>query len=131
MVVHAHSVARAIENRDWLLDMLDRLTDAHEDRLGTVRGLKEETSDEAELMAALVLTAIDADTPRAIVTDSLASTAVADRSTPTVRLQVRFEQGASIPLRKHRPRCDASSTSWSSSSRPTTSSGADGRPTRR
>ena len=29
-VVHAHGVARAIEDRDWLLDMLGRLTDAQE-----------------------------------------------------------------------------------------------------
>jgi transcriptional regulator len=63
VVAHVHGVARAIENRDWLLDMLNRLTDAHEDRLGTVRELKEETSDEVGLMAALVMTAIDADTP--------------------------------------------------------------------
>lgn len=30
VVAHAHGVARAIEDRDWLLDMLGRLTDAHE-----------------------------------------------------------------------------------------------------
>ena len=29
-VVHAHGVARAIEDRDWLMDMLDRLTNAQE-----------------------------------------------------------------------------------------------------
>ena len=29
-VVHAHGVARAIEDRDWLLDMLERLTNAQE-----------------------------------------------------------------------------------------------------
>ena len=29
VVAHVHGVARAIENRDWLLDMLNRLTDAH------------------------------------------------------------------------------------------------------
>jgi transcriptional regulator len=28
VVAHAHGVARAIEDRDWLLDMLNRLTDA-------------------------------------------------------------------------------------------------------
>jgi transcriptional regulator len=32
MVAHAHGVARAIEDREWLLDMLNRLTDAHEAR---------------------------------------------------------------------------------------------------
>lgn len=30
VVAHAHGVARAVEDRDWLLDMLHRLTDAHE-----------------------------------------------------------------------------------------------------
>ena len=30
VVAHAHGVARAIDDRDWLLDMLGRLTDAHE-----------------------------------------------------------------------------------------------------
>lgn len=30
VVAHAHGVARAVEDRDWLLDMLNRLTDAHE-----------------------------------------------------------------------------------------------------
>ncbi|MDM0002625.1 FMN-binding negative transcriptional regulator [Variovorax sp. J22P240] len=29
-VAHAHGVARAVEERSWLLDMLNRLTDAHE-----------------------------------------------------------------------------------------------------
>ena len=29
-VVHAHGIARAIDDRDWLLDMLNRLTTAHE-----------------------------------------------------------------------------------------------------
>jgi transcriptional regulator len=32
VVAHAHGVARAIEDREWLLDMLNRLTDAHEAR---------------------------------------------------------------------------------------------------
>lgn len=32
VVAHAHGVARAIEDRDWMLDMLNRLTDAHEAR---------------------------------------------------------------------------------------------------
>jgi transcriptional regulator len=32
MVAHAHGVARAIEDREWLLDMLNRLTDAQEAR---------------------------------------------------------------------------------------------------
>lgn len=32
VVAHAHGVARAIEDRGWLLDMLDRLTDAQEAR---------------------------------------------------------------------------------------------------
>ncbi len=30
VVAHAHGVARAVEDRDWLLDMLDRLTGVHE-----------------------------------------------------------------------------------------------------
>jgi len=30
VVAHAHGVARAIEDRDWLLDMVNRLTDVHE-----------------------------------------------------------------------------------------------------
>lgn len=30
MVAHAHGVARAVEDRDWLLDMLNRLTRVHE-----------------------------------------------------------------------------------------------------
>jgi transcriptional regulator len=29
-VAHAHGVARAVDNRDWLLDMLNRLTATHE-----------------------------------------------------------------------------------------------------
>ena len=32
VVAHAHGVARAIEDRDWMLDMLNRLTNAHEAR---------------------------------------------------------------------------------------------------
>ncbi|MEY2686398.1 MAG: hypothetical protein RL375_596 [Pseudomonadota bacterium] len=32
LVAHAHGVARAIDDRDWLLSMLDRLTDTHEAR---------------------------------------------------------------------------------------------------
>jgi transcriptional regulator len=32
MVAHAHGVARAIEDREWLLDMLNRLTNAQEAR---------------------------------------------------------------------------------------------------
>lgn len=32
VVAHAHGVARAIEDRDWLLDMLNQLTDVHEAR---------------------------------------------------------------------------------------------------
>jgi transcriptional regulator len=108
LVAHAHGVARAIEDCDWLLDMLTRLTDGQEarrgapwhvadapssfidkllrsivgieipidrlegklkasqdeaylDRVGTVRGLHEEGSDEARSMADLVLKAIEAD----------------------------------------------------------------------
>ncbi len=108
VVAHAHGVARAIEDRDWLLDMLERLTAEHEgrravpwhvadapssyidkllraivgieipidrleaklkasqdesmpDRLGTVRGLREQTSDEAASMADLVMKAIATD----------------------------------------------------------------------
>lgn len=34
-VAHAHGTARAIEDRDWLLDMLNRLTNAHETRQAT------------------------------------------------------------------------------------------------
>lgn len=30
VVAHVHGVARAIDDRDWLLDMLNRLTDVHE-----------------------------------------------------------------------------------------------------
>ncbi len=108
VVAHAHGVARAIDDRDWLLGLLDRLADAHEagrpapwrvgdapssyidrmlraivgieipierldgklkasqdeampDRLGTVRGLRDEASDEAGRMADLVLQAIEAE----------------------------------------------------------------------
>ena len=32
VVAHAHGVARAIENHDWMLNMLNRLTDTHEAR---------------------------------------------------------------------------------------------------
>ena len=32
VVAHAHGVARAIEDRDWLLDLVNRLTDVHEAR---------------------------------------------------------------------------------------------------
>ncbi|ODV09356.1 MAG: transcriptional regulator [Rubrivivax sp. SCN 70-15] len=107
-VAHAHGRARAIEDRDWLLEMLNRLTDEHEaerpqpwrvgdaptsfidgmlraivgieipidrlegklkasqdeampDRLGTVRGLRAESADEAGSMADLVMKAIEAD----------------------------------------------------------------------
>lgn len=107
-VAHAHGVARAIEDRDWLLDMLNRLTSVHEagqpapwrvgdapadyidkmlraivgieipidrleaklkasqdedmqDRLGTVRGLRQTPCDNARSMAALVRMAIDAE----------------------------------------------------------------------
>jgi transcriptional regulator len=108
LVGHAHGVARAIEDRDWMLDMLNRLTDVHEahraapwhvgdapsafidkflraivgieipidrlegklkasqdedlqDRVGTVRGLREQASDEAGAMADLVMKAIETD----------------------------------------------------------------------
>ena len=108
VVAHAYGVARAIEDRDWLLDMLNRLTGAHEgrravpwrvgdapspfidkmlhaivgiempvdrlegklkasqdegmqDRLGTVHGLRKETSDLAGSMANLVMQAIETD----------------------------------------------------------------------
>ncbi len=107
VVAHAHGVARAIEDRDWVFDMLSRVTQAHEasraapwsvadapvafmdkmmraivgieipidrlegklkasqdeampDRLGTVRGLREQACDAARAMAALVQDAIDA-----------------------------------------------------------------------
>jgi transcriptional regulator len=106
VVAHAHGVARAVEDRDWLFDMLRGLTQAHEaprsapwsvseapaafiekmmhaivgieipidrvegkckasqdeamlDRLGTVRGLREQACDTARAMAALVQDAID------------------------------------------------------------------------
>lgn len=108
VVAHAHGVARAVEDRDWIFDMLRRLTDRHEapraapwsvadapalfvermmraivgieipidrlegklkasqdeampDRVGTVRGLREQACDTARAMAALVQEAIDAD----------------------------------------------------------------------
>jgi transcriptional regulator len=106
VVAHVHGIARAIDDRDWLLDLLERLTGVHEasqsmpwrvsdapssfidkmlsaivgieipvdrlegklkasqdeamqDRLGTVHGLREETSDEARSMADLVVKAIE------------------------------------------------------------------------
>lgn len=105
-VAHAHGVARVVEDREWLADMLRRLTAVHEapqpapwamadapepfiermmraivgieipitrlegklkasqdealpDRRGTVRGLREQASDSARAMAALVEAAID------------------------------------------------------------------------
>ena len=108
VVAHAHGVARVIEDRDWVFDMLRRLTERHEaprsvawslsdapaafmermmrtivgieipidrlegklkasqdeampDRLGTVRGLREQACDTALAMAALVQEAIDSD----------------------------------------------------------------------
>lgn len=108
VVAHAHGVARAIEDREWLFDMLNRLTAVQEarralpwrvadapaafidkllraivgieipidrleaklkasqdealpDRLGTVRGLQEEPSDDAGAMADLVMKAIETD----------------------------------------------------------------------
>lgn len=111
VVAHAHGVARAIEDRAWILDMLTRLTARHEalrsvpwslsdapaafmdrmmqaivgieipidrlegklkasqdeamsDRLGTVRGLREQPDDAALAVAALVQDAIDADEKR-------------------------------------------------------------------
>lgn len=107
VVAHAHGVARAVEDRDWVFNMLKRLVAAHEaarpspwsvsdapapfmekmmraivgieipidrlegklkasqdeamaDRLGTVRGLREQACDTARAMAALVRDAIDA-----------------------------------------------------------------------
>jgi transcriptional regulator len=107
VVAHAHGVARAVEDRDWVFNMLKRLVAAHEaarpspwsasdtpapfmdkmmraivgieipidrlegklkasqdeamaDRLGTVRGLREQACDTARAMAALVQDAIDA-----------------------------------------------------------------------
>ena len=109
-VAHAHGIARAIEDRGWLLDMLNRLTDVHEagrpapwrvgdappafidrllraivgielpidrlegklkasqeealqDRIGIAGGLQKEPRPEAGLMAALVMKAVEADTP--------------------------------------------------------------------
>ena len=108
VVAHAHGVARAIEDREWLFDMLNRLTAVQEarralpwrvadapaafidkllraivgieipidrleaklkasqdealpDRLGTVRGLSEQASDESGAMADLVMKAIETD----------------------------------------------------------------------
>lgn len=108
VVAHAHGVARAVEDRDWVFDMLRRLTQFHEaprsapwsvsdapalfmdkmmraivgieipidrlegklkasqdeamsDRVGTVRGLREQACDTARAMAALVQEAIDAE----------------------------------------------------------------------
>lgn len=108
VVVHVHGVARVVEDRDWLFDMLRRLVNAHEaaqpspwsvsdapaqfmdkmmraivgieipierlegkvkasqdeampDRLGTVRGLREQACDTARAMAALVQGAIDSE----------------------------------------------------------------------
>lgn len=108
VVAHAHGVARAVEDRDWVFHMLERLTQVHEaprprpwsvseapspfmdrmmraivgieipidrlegklkasqdeampDRLGTVRGLREQACDTARAMAALVQDAIDAE----------------------------------------------------------------------
>ena len=108
VVAHAHGTARVIEDRAWLLDMLHRLTDTHEqgraapwrvseapaeaidqllraivgieipvdrlegklkasqdeawpDRLGTVRGLRDEQSADAAAMADLVMKAMAAD----------------------------------------------------------------------
>jgi transcriptional regulator len=106
VVAHAHGAARAVEDRAWMLDMLERLVTAHEaarpspwsvsdapapfmdkmmpaivgieisidhlegklkasqdeamlDRLGTVRGLRDQNCDTARAMAALVQGAID------------------------------------------------------------------------
>ncbi len=108
VVAHAHGVARAVEDRDWVFDMLRRLTEVHEaarpspwsisdapatfmdkmmraivgieipinrlegklkasqdeampDRLGTVRGLREQGCDRARAMATLVQGAIDSE----------------------------------------------------------------------
>lgn len=108
VVAHAHGVARAVEDRDWVFDMLRRLTERHEaprsdpwsvsdapaafmgrmmraivgieipidrlegklkvsqdeampDRLGTVRGLREQACDASRAISALVQDAIDAD----------------------------------------------------------------------
>jgi len=110
VVAHAHGVARAIDDRDWLLDMVNRLTDVQEarhalpwrvgdapssfidkflraivgieipidrlegklkasqdealqDRVGTVRGLRGEPTDDARSMAELVERAIEKDEP--------------------------------------------------------------------
>lgn len=108
MVAHAHGVARAVEDRDWVFDMLRRLTVTNEaprsvpwsvsdapapfmermmraivgieitidrlegklkasqdeempDRIGTVRGLREQACETARAMAALVQEAIESD----------------------------------------------------------------------
>lgn len=107
-VAHAHGVARVVDDRDWVFDMLRRLTEVHEaprpspwsisdapapfmdkmlraivgieipinrlegklkasqdeampDRLGTVRGLREQACDRARAMASLVQSAIDSE----------------------------------------------------------------------
>jgi transcriptional regulator len=59
---------RAIVGIEMPIDRLEGKLKASQDealpdRLGTVRGLQQETADEAGLMAALVMKAIDADTP--------------------------------------------------------------------
>ena len=108
VVAHAHGVARAVEDRDWVFDMLRRLTVTNEaprsvpwsvsdapapfmermmraivgieitidrlegklkasqdeempDRIGTVRGLREQACETARAMAALVQEAIESD----------------------------------------------------------------------
>ncbi len=108
VVAHAHGVARAIDDRAWMLDMLQRLSAVHEnhrlrpwsvadapatfidrmmhaivgieipidrlegklkasqdesmpDRLGTVRGLRDEPGDDAAAVADLVMNAIQAE----------------------------------------------------------------------
>jgi transcriptional regulator len=108
VVAHAHGVARVVEDRAWIFDMLRRLTEVHEaprpspwsvsdapapfmdrmmraivgieipidrlegklkasqdeampDRLGTVRGLREQACDTARAMATLVRDAIDSE----------------------------------------------------------------------
>lgn len=107
-VAHAHGVARVVDDRNWVFDMLRRLTEVHEaprpspwsisdapapfmdkmlraivgieipinrlegklkasqdeampDRLGTVRGLREQACDRARAMASLVQSAIDSE----------------------------------------------------------------------
>lgn len=108
VVAHAHGAARAVDDRHWLSDVLERLVVAHEahrpspwsvsdapatfmdkmmraivgieisidrlegklkasqdeampDRLGTVRGLRDQVCDTAHAMAALVQEAIDSE----------------------------------------------------------------------